>query len=776
MWAWARLRCRKRRRIAWVAWLLWALPGTAMAQQAIGEARIYATERVVIGGSTFGSTSPIQVIGLPNLAGTIATVDGSGNIGLAATGTATISAILSATGAVTLGDATADDITVNGRLASGLTWKTDNTNDIGASGANRARDFFLARNASIGGTLGVTGTSTLAALSATTGTFSSTLGVTGAATFSNNTGATSFTSRTTGWRVTSAGDADVRSLFVDNLSARTFTADLEQVIVGSQRVTKSSSTISQAFTCPAAAGTATLWVDDIPSAPNLRVFASGDAVSIRNFSRTDGDSDGNLDLTVSDCVGVVTSYADGTAGNDGQQSWTFTRNSGGNAGSMAGATVVPVKTIALDYGTTGMGFAEVSAVDGAEGQNAPYYQLATWATSPTSGNFTVRCRLGNLSGAYNYGAGSGVFGLACGDPSATNVTMDSTNGFRVRSGTTDKFKADTSGNLSLTGDLSVGTSGVIRSGATALDTATGYWFAYNAGTPQLRIGTMSGSTLTKGIRWDGSGLTVISDYFTADANGVAIPARVGGGLLPSNGLRFTGSSLAGDPPGLYSYESGSARTTTVRNSTTGTGTTSAELYASNSGGAAYVLANAVTGNYQVQMAAQTRALITGGDFTTTGSYVELIDNQARIDRVGNVSGTYAFWLDTSNRYLALNSSAAPTEPLDVYGKNNVFTVRIVGTSTAGQSYGSLTDAGTNSSDWTARWRSAAGTEYFAIRGDGNVGVGTVSPAAKLDVAGTVNATGFSASGTAGISFGPVNPTTCSSITVTNGLITAKAGC
>ncbi len=38
---------------------------------------------------------------------------------------------------------------------------SDNTNDIGASGANRFRDLWLARNASIGGTLAVTGASTL---------------------------------------------------------------------------------------------------------------------------------------------------------------------------------------------------------------------------------------------------------------------------------------------------------------------------------------------------------------------------------------------------------------------------------------------------------------------------------------------------------------------------------------------------------------------------------------------------------------------------------------
>jgi hypothetical protein len=59
-------------------------------------------------------------------------------------------------GAVALGDAAGDLITVPGTVNSNLLF-TDATYDIGASGATRPRDMFLSRNLSVGGTLTLTG-------------------------------------------------------------------------------------------------------------------------------------------------------------------------------------------------------------------------------------------------------------------------------------------------------------------------------------------------------------------------------------------------------------------------------------------------------------------------------------------------------------------------------------------------------------------------------------------------------------------------------------------
>ncbi len=86
---------------------------------------------------------------------------------------------------------------------------TDNTYDIGKSGATRPRDLFQSRNATIGGTLAVTGNTTL------TGTLASgALTVTGAATVSSTlgvTGATTLSSTLASGALTVTGAATVSS-------------------------------------------------------------------------------------------------------------------------------------------------------------------------------------------------------------------------------------------------------------------------------------------------------------------------------------------------------------------------------------------------------------------------------------------------------------------------------------------------------------------------------------------------------------------------------------
>lgn len=578
--------------VAVVLSLLAAAPGQAQSSEDKINYLAVPT-RITIGGTTFSTTSTFKATGLATKSSETnclwIAADGSGALGacLAAAANETIAGTWTFSSALDLRSSLSNTGASNG----GRVWVSD---AFGASGAVQFQatlDLLGAlsdsnSDLSLDDNVGITGA----------------LGVTGAATFGADAGTADYVSRTTGWRITEPGAGDFRQFFSNVLQVQQFEVDLTSVIAGTQRVTKSASTVSQVFTCPATSATATLWVKDKPSLPNARVFASGDHVSIQTAARADADSDGNLEFSVSDCVGVVTSYADGTSGNDGQQSWTFTRGSatGGAGGSMSTGTVVAVDGVAIDYGTPGMGFAETTAVDGTEGGNSPYLQFARWATSPIAANVTVDCRFGNLSGAYGYASSSGIFGLACGAAAATNVTVDPTNGFRIRSGTTSKFAADTSGNLSLTGDLAMGTAGVIRSGATALDTSTGYWLAHNAGTPQFRIGTMSGSTLTKGIRWDGTNLRLKSDTVTIDENGILVQAA-SSAPTTLNAYSFGVSGAGGGSNGVFSYyDTGSTtRMTNLDNFVDsgwsafsrigiGDGSQSAEVVATNLGGTAFV--------------------------------------------------------------------------------------------------------------------------------------------------------------------------------------------
>jgi hypothetical protein len=94
---------------------------------------------------------------------------GTGNNVLSASPTLTgtlAAAAANFSGAVALGDAAADNITVNGTVTSNLIF-TDNTYDIGASGATRPRNLFLAGNATVGGDIVLTGSLDLTNLEVT---------------------------------------------------------------------------------------------------------------------------------------------------------------------------------------------------------------------------------------------------------------------------------------------------------------------------------------------------------------------------------------------------------------------------------------------------------------------------------------------------------------------------------------------------------------------------------------------------------------------------------
>lgn len=345
-----------------------------------------------------------------------------------------------------------------------------------------------------------------------------------------------YASQTTGWRATYDGQADFRYLFVDEMHAKSFIADLEQALAGGQIICKSVAMVYSTFTAPAAGGSTTLTVRDLPSATGMAVFVNGDIVRLRKFTRSAGS------LTIADCWGVVTldtSY--GTSGFDSatkSQRYTFVRSSGGNAGTMTASTTVAPDAIVLDYGTTGNGFHEVNAIDGAYGANSPYSQIVTWTTHPATGQ-SVRVRIGNLAGlsvadygvrmgtsvgaaattTFDFRASTGALTLGPVGSGKPNLHFDGTD-LHMRQNTTNVITLASSGDSYFSGVMTIGTSGEIRQGTGTLgsnytglriwrDSSVGRIAGYNTNVLQWYAAT-------DGKLYAGAGSTII------DANGISL--------------------------------------------------------------------------------------------------------------------------------------------------------------------------------------------------------------------------------------------------------------
>lgn len=181
---------------------------------------------------------------------------------------------------------------------------------------------------------------------------------------------------------------------------------------------------------------------------------------------------------------------------DGNYRYFVVRNRDGS-----GANTWAAGDALFNTGSTGNGMIDLYSTAGVLSGSGPTIAFNV-RTGSAYNAIATRCAIGDLNGLYGYGATT--FGMSCGDSAATNVTIDATNGFRIRNGTTNKFAADTAGNLSLEGSLVIGTSGSMRSGATNFTTGTGWYMDYNAGTPRFRIGTAAGDR----IAWDGATLTI----------------------------------------------------------------------------------------------------------------------------------------------------------------------------------------------------------------------------------------------------------------------------
>jgi hypothetical protein len=365
--------------------------------------------------------------------------------------------------------------------------------------------------------------------------------------------ASSYASQTTGWRVTDAGEGDFRYIFTDELHAKSFIADLEQALAGGQIISKSVAVVATDFTLPAAGAYATLRVRDLPSAPNMAVFQSGDFVGLRQFDRSAGS------LTIGWAWGVVTLYADGTSTNEGTQTWRFTR-SATTPGAATGT--IPAEAIALDFGTTGNGFYEVNAIDGAYGANSPYAQVVTWVTHPATQ--TVRARFGHLRGIFNV---ANEFGLYAGSGTGTadRYIRASSTAVELRNVPLALYAG---ANNTMLLSAGVDNDAPFLAMGSTLPTGplvqNGLWMGKDGSDYEFRVGTVSAGALVAGMHWDGSLLTVAGHV-------IATTGLIGGWSIGATTLSATNITLT----------SGAANTANI---TAGTGSTAGGINSAAAGG------------------------------------------------------------------------------------------------------------------------------------------------------------------------------------------------
>ena len=223
---------------------------------------------------------------------------------------------------------------------------TDNTYDIGASGATRPRNYFGAGNMIIGGTLSVTGASTITSLAATSGSFSTTLSVTGASTLaavSATSGSFSSIITATGAITSSGGLAGTNGTFSGLLSVSGFgTHAFSSGGTGGMKLTLTNVSTGAGDYAEQQIinGTTSLIFD----AFNQNWSTSG--VNVQAGVVVQGTGAGGMSVVASHGSGVLRFYSGGTTlraqiNTDGTQTWapygagTATFDSSGNITSVS---------------------------------------------------------------------------------------------------------------------------------------------------------------------------------------------------------------------------------------------------------------------------------------------------------------------------------------------------------------------------------------------------------------------------------------------------------
>lgn len=123
-------------------------------------------------------------------------------------------------------------------------------------------------------------------------------------------------------------------------------------------------------------------------------------------------------------------------------------------GFMAIDTVIAPEAFVLDYGVSGNGWHEITAIDGLYGSNSPYSRVVSWTGHPATGA-VLRTQDGNLKGLF---AAGNEYGFYAGDGTATSnkyLRLSNINSIfnnipiSMYSGGTEKIRIDTTNGIEL---------------------------------------------------------------------------------------------------------------------------------------------------------------------------------------------------------------------------------------------------------------------------------------------------------------------------------------
>jgi hypothetical protein len=170
----------------------------------------------------------------------------------------------------------------------------------------------------------------------------------------------------------------------------------------------------------------------------------------------------------------------------------------------------------FNTGTTGNGFIDIYSVQAVKGgsQLGPTI-VGNVRNSATYNDWTENWAIGNLVGLYGYGSTTYGVGLGPYSSGKTNVTVDATNGLRIRNFTTVLGQWDVSGNITV-GDTAATKPNILITvgGAVNLRTGTTAALALDS-TNGLRIFNSGGSTIGQ---WDTSGNILIGQTGASQSN------------------------------------------------------------------------------------------------------------------------------------------------------------------------------------------------------------------------------------------------------------------